>query len=64
MTEQNIFLAALDVADLAERSAYLNRACAGDAQLRQQVDALLAAHGRSRGVSRAACLRADGSIRF
>ena len=45
MTEQNIFLAALDIADPVERSAYLGLACAEDAELRLQVDALLAAHG-------------------
>jgi formylglycine-generating enzyme required for sulfatase activity/serine/threonine protein kinase len=46
LTDQTIFLAALEIADLAERVAYLGRACAGDAALRQQVDALLAAHER------------------
>jgi tRNA A-37 threonylcarbamoyl transferase component Bud32 len=44
MTERTIFLAALDVSDPAERLAYLDRACAGDAALRTQVEALLAAH--------------------
>src|SRR5689334_22277438 len=47
MTEQTIFLSALDIADPAERTAYLDRACGGDAALRQQVEALLAAHDRS-----------------
>jgi formylglycine-generating enzyme required for sulfatase activity len=47
MTEQTIFLAALEIADPAERTAYLDRACAGDAALRRGVEALLAAHGRS-----------------
>src|SRR5262249_9956579 len=47
MTEQTIFLSALDFPDAAKRSAYLDSACAGDAGLRQQVDALLAAHERS-----------------
>src|SRR5262249_40012475 len=46
MTEQTIFLAALDIADPAERAAYLGKACAGDAALRQQVEALLVAHER------------------
>src|SRR6266571_819926 len=46
MTEQTIFLAALEIADPAERVAYLGKACAGDAMLRQQVEALLAAHDR------------------
>src|SRR5262245_50918615 len=46
MTEQTIFVAALEIADPAERAAYLGQACAGDAALRQQVEALLAAHER------------------
>jgi formylglycine-generating enzyme required for sulfatase activity/serine/threonine protein kinase len=44
MTEQTIFLAALDIADPAERAAYVDAACAGNTQLRRQVRALLAAH--------------------
>jgi formylglycine-generating enzyme required for sulfatase activity len=46
MTEQSIFLAALEIADPAERTAYVDRACGGDAELRHQVEALLAAHER------------------
>jgi eukaryotic-like serine/threonine-protein kinase len=44
MTQRSIFLAALDLADPAERAAYLDRACAGDAGLRRRVEELLAAH--------------------
>jgi serine/threonine protein kinase len=44
MTERTIFLAALNIADPAERTAYLERACAGDSALRYKVEALLAAH--------------------
>src|SRR3954465_445031 len=39
-----IFLEAANLSDPAARSAYLDRACGGDAALRQQVEALLAAH--------------------
>jgi WD40 repeat protein len=46
MSERTIFLEALEIADPAERSAYLGRACAGDPALRRQVEALLAAHER------------------
>ncbi|HEY1376245.1 MAG TPA: serine/threonine-protein kinase [Gemmataceae bacterium] len=49
MSEQSIFLAALDVADPAERAAYVDRACSGDAGLRAQVEGLLAAHQQSGG---------------
>src|SRR5262245_29793620 len=47
MTEQTIFLAALDIDDPAKRTAFVTKACAGDEALRRQVEALLAAHERS-----------------
>jgi hypothetical protein len=47
MNEESIFLTALDIAEPAERAAYLAQACAGDAALRRRVEALLAAHARS-----------------
>jgi tetratricopeptide (TPR) repeat protein len=39
-----VFFAALAKADPAERAAYLDAACGGDAELRRRVDRLLAAH--------------------
>src|SRR5947199_7834261 len=39
-----VFFAALAKIDPAERAAYLNEACGSDADLRRQVDRLLAAH--------------------
>jgi tetratricopeptide (TPR) repeat protein len=39
-----IFAEALECGSAAERAAYLDRACAGDAALREQVNALLRAH--------------------
>jgi serine/threonine protein kinase/formylglycine-generating enzyme required for sulfatase activity len=44
VTEASIFTAALDLADPAEREAYLAGACGADAALRGRVDGLLAAH--------------------
>jgi WD40 repeat protein/serine/threonine protein kinase len=44
MTERSIFLAVLEIEDRAARSAYLDRACAGDPALRSQVERLLQAH--------------------
>src|SRR5262249_59992193 len=44
MTERSLFLAALEIDDPAERSAFLDRACAGDPALRAQVEQLLQAH--------------------
>jgi len=41
---EQLFAAALEIADPAERRAYLERVCAGDDQLRQEVESLLAAH--------------------
>ena len=43
MTEREIFLAALDLPE-ADRAAYLDQACGGDAALRSRVDALLRSH--------------------
>src|SRR5437588_8633060 len=44
MSERSIFLAVLEIDDPAARSAYMDRACAGDAALRSQVEQLLKAH--------------------
>jgi serine/threonine protein kinase/tetratricopeptide (TPR) repeat protein len=44
MNERMIFEAALDRASPTERVAYLDEACAGDAELRRRVEDLLAAH--------------------
>ena len=43
----SIFADALELTHPAERAAYLDRACEGNAELRERVDALLAAHGRA-----------------
>src|SRR5262245_34905480 len=45
MREQTIFIAALGIEGEAERSAFLDRACAGDGRLRLRLDRLLARHG-------------------
>jgi serine/threonine protein kinase/tetratricopeptide (TPR) repeat protein len=45
MTEREIFVAALHKTD-AERAAYLDEACAGDAALRQRIETLLAEQDR------------------
>jgi serine/threonine protein kinase/tetratricopeptide (TPR) repeat protein len=44
MSERDIFDAALALADPAERSAYLEQACAGDAALKAHLEGLLAMH--------------------
>jgi len=45
--QQEIFDAALEIQDAAERSAMLDRACGEDAQLRSRVRELLADHARA-----------------
>src|SRR6516165_9303350 len=44
MTERDIFIAALQKEDPAERQAYLDEACAGQPDLRRQVEDLLRLH--------------------
>src|SRR5262245_18138669 len=44
MTEETIFAAALGKADLADRAAFVEAACGGEAELRRRVEALLASH--------------------
>jgi tRNA A-37 threonylcarbamoyl transferase component Bud32 len=44
MTDRDLFIAALDHPDPAERAAWLDRACAGDPDRRRRVEVLLRAH--------------------
>ncbi|WP_020468670.1 bifunctional serine/threonine-protein kinase/formylglycine-generating enzyme family protein [Zavarzinella formosa] len=44
MTEEQVFLAALDLDNPDDRTAFLEKACGGDVAFRRQVDELLAAH--------------------
>ena len=47
MTERTIFLAAIEIADPAERAGFLDQACGSNAELRSQVEALLNSHQQS-----------------
>jgi|GEM_PF-6216398 len=47
MTDRELFIAALEHADPAERDAWLAQACAGDAECRRRVDVLLRAHDQA-----------------
>src|SRR3989442_1907058 len=47
MSERDLFIAALKITDPAERSAWLDRECSGDAALRQRVDVLLHAFNKA-----------------
>ncbi len=48
-SEAELFDAALDFPNPRERAAYLDKTCAGRPELRQRVDALLAAHDKAAG---------------
>jgi len=45
--EQSLFDAALQIAEPAECQAFLDKACAGNDDLRLRINKLLAAHARS-----------------
>jgi hypothetical protein len=47
MTERDLFLAALDLAEPAARAAFLAQRCGADADLRRKVEGLLAAHAEA-----------------
>lgn len=47
MTEEQIFLAALELPDVRRRTAYLDSVCGTDAALRRHMEELLAAHFKS-----------------
>src|SRR5215218_8216141 len=47
MTDRDLFIAALDRADPAERAAWLDRECAGDPDRRRRLDVLLGAHDQA-----------------
>jgi serine/threonine protein kinase/tetratricopeptide (TPR) repeat protein len=49
VTEQDLFVEAVQISDPAARDAYLDRACADDAGLRRRVAGLLGALGRAGG---------------
>jgi len=61
MTLEEIFLIAVEKAP-AERSAYLDAACAGDAQLRAQVDTLVRAHDEADSVLEMPLFRTTATI--
>jgi sugar lactone lactonase YvrE len=44
MNQRDIFTAAVQITDPVERTAYLEQACGGDANLRRRVEALIRAH--------------------
>jgi serine/threonine protein kinase len=47
MSERDLFIAALKITPPAERAAWLDRECAGDAALRQRIDVLLQAFDKA-----------------
>src|SRR5262245_25478431 len=47
MSERDLFIAALQIPEPAERSAWLDRECGGDSALRQRIDVLLQAFDKA-----------------
>src|SRR4029450_9414800 len=47
MNEDSIFLAALELGSAEARAAFLDQACAGNAELREGIERLLRAHERA-----------------
>ncbi len=47
MNERDLFLAAIEIADRAERAAYLDQVCDGNQELRAQVEELLKTHAET-----------------
>ncbi|QEL20804.1 serine/threonine-protein kinase [Limnoglobus roseus] len=52
MTDESLFAAALAIGSPADRAAFLDRGCAGNPNLRQELEELLAAHGASNPLDR------------
>ena len=52
MTDESVFAAALAIPRPADRAAYLEKACAGNPQLRREVEALLSAHAADNPLDR------------
>src|SRR5947208_2264767 len=50
MKDESLFAAALEKPTPAQRRAFLDEACAGDAELRRRLEGLLAADGHNRGI--------------
>ena len=50
MNEETLFIKALQRPTVAERRAFLEKACAGDVALRRRVERLLAAHWETIGI--------------
>src|SRR5262245_9956457 len=47
MNEETLFIEAMEIQDPAERSAFLERACAGNATLRARLERLLNQHAQA-----------------
>jgi serine/threonine-protein kinase len=61
---RDIFLDAVEIAEPQQRANYLEAACAGDAELRRRIDALLAAHERPESLLDRAAVEARPTIAY
>jgi WD40 repeat protein/serine/threonine protein kinase len=64
MTEESLFLAALEKPTPAERQAFLEEACGQDVALRARVQLLLEADARSRGILERRAAPAGGTVDY
>ena len=61
MSQRELFIAAVQKLDQAERAAYLDQACAGDTALRHRVEVLLQAHEQASGFLEQPAVAAAGT---
>ena len=64
LPDEALFEAALNCRTPAERAAYLDRACAGQPELRRQLEVLLAAHDRSGAFLERAAAARDPALKL
>jgi formylglycine-generating enzyme required for sulfatase activity len=62
MNERDIFLAAIEIADPAERAAYLDEACGENTELRAQVEELLKTHNETSQFLETPAVETDSAV--
>ena len=62
MSERDIFLAAIEIADLVQRASYIAEACGADSKLRAQVEELLKTHEQSSQFLETPAVASDSSV--
>ena len=62
MNERDIFLAAIEIANPADRAAYLDQACADNTELRAQVEELLRTHDETSQFLETPAMATDSAV--